>query len=355
MNRPDAARVSTLPAEAGDAAPLAEVKIGLLGTGAIAQVVHLPTLGQMPGVGVAAVCDADPAKARAIGSRFEIPRVYRADDDLVRDPDLEGVIICTPSYLHEQQSIAALEAGKHVLVEKPLALTADGARRVLTAAEASGRAVMVAMNNRYRPDCRAVRPFATNGELGRVFYMRAGLLNRKVRTVRPTWRHRRATAGGGALMDLGVQVLDLCMWMLDYPRVNRLVAHLHPGEGIEVEDAAAVMAEIDGGLVLSLQVTWSLIAERDRQYLQLLGTHGSASLVPLAVNKEIEHGVLDVTPQIPPGRANMYTASYRDQLAHFTGVIRGTDDAPLPTEQIQLMEFISLAYRSGHERREIVA
>jgi predicted dehydrogenase len=330
-----------------------EVQIAVLGTGAIAQVVHLPTLAQMHGVRTKGVCDVDFNKATALARRFNIPTVYRRDEEVFAAPDVDGVVICSPSHLHEGQAIAALQGGKHVLVEKPLSLTAEGAKRVIDAARAADRRVMVALNGRYRADARSVRTFVTNGELGQVFLLRAGQLNRKVRLLRPTWRHRRRTSGGGALMDLGVQVLDLCMWMLDYPKVRRIICQTHPGEGMEVEDTAAILLETEAGASIAVEVSWSLLGARDRQYLHLLATRGSASLVPLAVHKELEHGLVDVTPQIPPGRWNVYTATYRDQLEHFAAVVAGKRDCVPPTEQIQLMELIALAYRSAERGEEV--
>jgi predicted dehydrogenase len=328
------------------------IRVGLLGTGAIAQIVHLPMLTQMPRVELLAVCDADDAKATAIARRFSIPRVHHSDEAAFADPELDAMIICSPSHLHESQAIAALRAGKHVLVEKPLALTPDGAERVLREAQQAQRTVLVAMNHRYRPDVAALHPFAQGGELGHIFFLKAGSLNRKVRTVRPTWRHRRQTAGGGALMDLGVQVLDLCLWLLEYPKVERVVAFAHPSEGMEVEDAAAVMLRLEGGLVMSLEVTWSLLAQRDRQYLEMLGTGGAATLSPLVVMKETEHGLIDVTPNLtlPPG--NVYTLGYERQFETFLDAALG-GRVELCTEQIDLMRIIALAYRSIEEGKEL--
>ncbi|HEX7091648.1 MAG TPA: Gfo/Idh/MocA family oxidoreductase [Longimicrobiales bacterium] len=332
-----------------------EVRIGLLGTGAIAQVVHLPVLAQLAGARVEAVCDVDRSKAAAIASRFGIPRVYRRDEEVFAADDLDAVIVCTPSHMHQEQAIAALEAGKHVLVEKPLALDSAGAARVVEAAERAGRTLMVAMNTRYRPDALSLKPFLQGGELGTVFLVKSAWMNRKVRTVRPTWRHRRATAGGGALMDLGVQVLDLCLWLLDYPSVARVTAHTHPGEGIEVEDSAVLLLQLRNGAAISVAASWSLVAERDRHYLRLLATRGSGSLAPFAVYKEVEHGLLDVTPQLVPGNENLYTASYRRLLAHFVECARGSAVTDLPRDQIELMRLVALAYRSAEEGREIEA
>jgi len=332
-----------------------ELRVGLLGVGAIAQVVHLPILHQMKGVRIAMVCDADFNKARTLAARFGIERVARRDDEVFAAPDLDAIIIATPSFLHHEQAIAALEGGKHVLVEKPLAIKADDAARVIAAAENAGKALVVAMNNRYRPDTLALRPFAVGGELGNIFLARGAWLNRKMRLVRPTWRHRLASAGGGALMDLGVQTLDLAMWFLNWPKVASIVCHTHPGEHMEVEDSAAFLLRLQNGSAISLSLSWSLVAERDRHYMRLLGTRGSGSLQPLAVFKELENNILDVTPQLPQNTENIYTASYRAELEHFVATCRGQKPIELPREQVELMRLIALGYESARQHREIEA
>lgn len=331
-----------------------KVRLGILGTGVITQTVHLPVLSQKRvDVAVQAVSDVDRDKARAIAGRYGIPRVL-SDDELFRHDELDVILICTPNHLHEAQAIAALEAGKHVMVEKPLAMTSAGVRRILAAAEAAGRAVFVAMNNRYRGDTRAVRSFLAGGELGQVFFVRGGWLNQKVPLARATWRERKELAGGGALMDLGVQVLDLCFWLVGYPPVKRVNAYAHFGE-LEVEDSAVMMAQTADDLVITIEVTWNLFAGRDRHYVYVLGSRGSATLPPLAVYKELGGRPADVTPPPPPpGRENPYTASYRAELEHLLRVVRGEDEAVLPVEQAALMEVVEAAYRSIAEGREVL-
>lgn len=336
----------TVDQNAGNKTPL---RVALLGTGSIAQVVHLPILSSMPGVALQGIADVDRPRARAIAERLGVPQLYDSDSEAFASDEVDAVVICTPSHLHEEQAIAALQAGKHVLVEKPLAFDAAAAERVCQVAEESGRCLMVAMNNRYRPDMLALKPFVRSGELGELFLMKAGWLNRKIRLPRPTWRHRLETAGGGALMDLGTQILDLALWTLDYPAVERVVAHLHPGEGMEVEDAATLMVWVQDGPLLSVEVTWSLLAERDQHYLQVLGTSGTAAMAPLSVHKEVEHGLLDVTPQRAPGRENLYTASYRQVLSDFVARARSGAAVAPPREQVQLMNLIQLAYESARE------
>ncbi|HEX7243203.1 MAG TPA: Gfo/Idh/MocA family oxidoreductase [Longimicrobiaceae bacterium] len=327
------------------------VRVAVLGAGSIAQVVHLPILSRMRGVEVAAVVDADHRKAKTIAGRFGIDHVPRSQDEVWADESIDAVVICTPSNLHEEHTVQALQAGKYVLCEKPLALTAEGVERVLAQSGADGR-LLVAMNQRFRPDAAALRTFVAGGELGEVFYLKAGWLNRGMGRSRRSWRDRRAS-GGGALMDLGIQMLDLALWLLDYPVAERVSAHTHRAPGAEVEDSAALMLRLGGDRLIGLEVTSNLFAERDRQFLHLLASEGSGSLAPLAVFKDMERGLVEVTPQLPPGRENQFTASYRQELQHFVETVRGARDAAAPVEHVALMRILTAAYRSAEEKREV--
>lgn len=328
------------------------VQLALLGAGAIAQVVHLPILARMRGVRVASVFDTDRITARTMAQRYDIGTVARAPEEIWLDPRIDGVVVCTPSHLHEEHVREALQAGKYVLCEKPLGLDPEAVARILAEPGADGK-LLVAMNQRFRPDALALRSFIVSGELGEVYYLKAGWLNR--RGGKPdarTWRARRRS-GGGAFMDLGVQMLDLAMWLLGFPRPLGVAAFMHRPAGVEVEDSAALMVRLEGNRVVNLEVAWNLLAERDRQYLHVLGGSGSGSLGPLTVFKQMESGLLNVTPQLPPGRENPFTASYRDELRHFVEVVRERRAVPLPTEQTTLMALVHAAYRSAAEAREI--
>ncbi|HEX2095679.1 MAG TPA: Gfo/Idh/MocA family oxidoreductase [Longimicrobiaceae bacterium] len=327
------------------------VRIAVLGTGAIAQIVHLPILSRMRGVEVVSVVDTDLNRARTIAGRFGIPVATRDQDEVWRDESIDAVVVCTPSNLHEQHTLEALEAGKYVLCEKPLALTPEGVERILARSGADTR-LLVAMNQRFRPDAVALRSFVAGADLGEVFHLRAGWLNRAMGRSRRSWRDRRA-AGGGALMDLGIQMLDLALWLLDYPKVERVTAHTHRVPGAEVEDSAALMLRLHPDRMVGVEVSTNLFAERDQQFLHLLGTEGSGSLSPLTVFKDMERGVVEVTPPLPPGRENLFTASYRQELQYFVEVVRGEREAEPPTEHVALMRVMSAAYRSAEERREI--
>ncbi|HEX6041518.1 Gfo/Idh/MocA family oxidoreductase [Longimicrobium sp.] len=327
------------------------VRVAVLGAGSIAQIVHLPILTRMRGVQVAAIADRDAHTARTIAKRFEVPTVTTSFEEVLTD-DVDAVVVCTPSNRHEDHVRAALRAGKHVLCEKPLALTPEGVASLLEEPGAEDRLV-VAMNQRYRPDAVALRQFVSGGELGDVYYLRTGWLNR-YRPRGRTWRERKATAGGGALMDLGLQMLDLALWTLGYPVPERVSAHMYQRPGSEVEEAAMLVVGLEGNRVVNLECTWSLLAQRDRQYLNLMGSGGSGSLSPLAVFKDMPAGLVDVTPQVPATRENLFTASYRNELAQFVEAVRGDRVVQSPREHLVLMRLVEAAYRSAQERREIV-
>jgi predicted dehydrogenase len=333
--------------------PRGNVRVAVLGAGAIAQVVHLPILTRMRGVEVAAVADKDPRTARTIAERFGVAGGARDTEDVLADDTVDAVVVCTPSNRHEDNVLEALRAGKFVLCEKPLALTAAGVERVLAEEGAEGR-LQVAMNQRFRADARAIRSFVQSGELGEVFYLKAGWLNRAQPRGR-TWRESKAAAGGGAFMDLGIQMLDLALWILGHPTAERISAQMHSPAGSEVEDAAALLLRLEGDRVINLEASWNLLSTRDRQFLHVLGSAGSASLTPFAVYREMSTGLTEVTPQLPPGRENLFTASYRSELQHFVEVVRGAQPADSSArEHVQLLRLVEAAYRSAEERQEVV-
>ena len=329
------------------------VRVGVVGTGAISQIVYLPILAERVDVDLAAVSDVDVHKASALAERFQVSRVLD-DQALFDDEDVEAVFLCTPNHLHEDQAIRALAGGKHVLVERPVAFTAEGVAGIESAARAAGKAVVAGMAHRFRPDVAALASFVAGGELGRVYAAHGAWLNRKIPLQRTTWRQRRDEAGGGALMDLGVPALDLCLWLVGYPPIRRVRAALAHGE-YEVEDAATLMAEAENGMALTVEVSWSWFSGDDHHSARLLGTEGAGSLPPLQIYKQLGGRPLDVTPRqpLPRGGENPYTNAYRREIDHFLRVVVGESEAPFPAEQARLMALVAAAYRSASEGREV--
>ena len=329
------------------------IRLGIVGAGAISQIVHLPILAERRDVDLVALADADVHKAETLSRRFKVPLVMDTEALMTHD-ELDAVVVCTPNHVHEEMAIAALEAGKHVLVERPLATTSGGAARVIAAAEASGQVLKVGLPHRFRPEVIALRNFVHGEELGDLYAVRGSWLTRSVPAARASWRSDRDRAGGGALIDLGIPALDLCMWVIGFPTPRR-VSCVTASDG-EVEHSATLMVEMSDGMAMTMEVSNRLFAGEDRYYIRVMGSEGSGYLPPLEVYKQLGGRPIEVTPRqpTPRGGENAYTNAYRRLLDDFIRSVAGTADAPLPREQIQLMELIEAAYRSAEIGEEVV-
>ena len=332
--------------------PSRTVNVAVLGAGGAAQVVHLPILQRLRDVTVAGLIDSDVAKARTIAERFEIDAVASTLDELADRAALDAVLVCSPTSEHEAGVLSALALGAHVMCERPFVSESATARRLIDAASEAGRELMVANNLRYRFDLRSIKNFVASREVGSVNHIRSIWLNRRSRRPRRGWRRDPSKAGGGVLMDLGAQALDVLLWILDYPAVDRLCACLH-GEG-DVETSASVHLALEGGTSASVEVAWELIDERDHHSVIVLGTRGSAYSYPLQLLATTESGVMDVTPPIDRPPAELYTDSYRQEWGDFLRYVRGEKAIEAQEDQVRLIEVLEACYRSAREGREVV-
>jgi predicted dehydrogenase len=333
----------------GAGAPL---RIGVVGAGAIAQIAHLPVLSKMRGVELIALCDNDRPKARALADRFGIPDAYTDIEDLLEADGLEAVVVATPNHLHEPHVLSAIAAGMDVLCERPLAMTARGAERILNAATRSERKVLVANNHRFRSDVQALSGFLRGNELGKLTGIRAGAYNH--RRVEQGWRQRRAESGGGAFFDYGVPLLDLALWLADSPQPERVVAHMERGTGKNaVEESMLVQVRCVNGSVFNFDVVGDYIGEEERWWFETLSTRGSTRLAPLRVVKELHGRPTDVSPRGAAARESAFIQSYRAELAHFAAVITGQSEYEAPADQVLLHRVVEAIYKSAEEEKEI--
>jgi len=198
------------------------VKVGVVGLGWVAQVVHLPVLLKLAEAEVVAVCDREKAKARLVAEKFGIKRLYSDVKQMLETEELAAVIICTSTDAHKDVAIAALRAGKDVLVEKPIARHYAEALEMADVAKECKRKLMVGMNHRFRPDTMILKSFIDGKELGKVYYTRSGWLRR--RGSDSSWVTQKEKSGGGAFIDLGIMMLDMALWMMGYPDAKRVSA-----------------------------------------------------------------------------------------------------------------------------------
>lgn len=329
-----------------------KVRIGVLGAGAIAQLAHLPVLAKIRGAELAAICDNDRPKARALADRFGVRDTFTDIEDLLELDGLAAVVVATPNHLHEPHVLAALAAKMHVLCERPLALNARGVERILTAANRVGKRVLVANNHRFRTDVQGLDRFVRGGELGKLTGIRAGDYRRRAAT--EGWRQRRAEAGGGAFLELGVPLLDLALWLTDFGDVERVSAHMERGRGASaVEQAMLVQVTFANNVVFQCDVAADYVGQEERWWFEVLATRGSARMAPLRVMKELNGRATDVSPTGAAGRESAFIQSYRAELAHFVALIRDETPYEPPTDQVRLLKVVEAIYKSAEEKREI--
>lgn len=330
------------------------VRVGLLGTGAVAQVAHIPAYRRLHALELVAICDADANKRRALAERTGVRHTVAAIDDLLALDDVDAVDVCLPNHLHRDAVVRCLEAGRHVLCEKPLALTADEVADIIDAQERTGKVVLVGMNNRYRDDSILLKDFIEDGALGDVLYARAGWVKRRERIHPDAWHYQQSKAGGGVFMDLGIQLLDLVLWLCDHPRPRAVTAALWKRRAdIDVEDSAVVTLRADGGLVVSIEVSWSFLLDQDRHELEVYGSEGTALLNPTRIYQRMHGSTVNVTPQGRRGMGNIYMESYEREIAFFGEVVAGRAEAPPLAEQLLLARIVEAIARSAESGREV--
>lgn len=330
-----------------------KVRIAVVGAGHVAQVAHIPAYRKNPDAQLVAVVDDDPVKARRIREQAGFAEWYEDIADMLKQSDVDAVDICTPNYLHAPMAITALRAGKDVLCEKPLARSAAEAEKMAEAADKYGRILMVAMNNRFREDVTTLHRIIKGGELGDIHIVKAGWLRPPVDFRDRSWFTEQSKSGGGALLDLGVPLMDLAVWIsqLSKPTVVSCSVYGRKRRN-DVEDSAAAMVRFSNGASLMLEVNWNLREKRDVVYVQIYGSKGAAMLNPLKIQKSV-HGVLvNVTPEIDS--RNHYQYGYQAEIDHFVECV-GQKRKPRTSaaEAIGVLRVLDAMYASAESGREV--
>jgi predicted dehydrogenase len=330
-----------------------KLRLGIVGAGAITQVGHLPALKRVKGIEVVGICDNDLVKARALADRFEVPDAYGDIEELVDYDALDALLICTPNHLHESQITAALAAGLHVFVERPLALTAAGAQKIVKASQKHDRIVMVGANHRYRPDIQQIRSFIQTGELGDLESIRAWWFMARSGRASLGWRQKRDQAGGGAMLDLGLSLLDLSLWLAGFPAVERVSSVLPERREKGVEPSGTAMIALASGGAIHLDASWRFVGPGERFGIAVRAAKGSARINPLTIWRDF-HGVAkDVASSGAHSRETPFALSVRAQWAHFVSAVRGEAPPPALSEQVTLARVMDAIYDSADTGRDV--
>ena len=246
---------------------------GVIGSGGIADRRTIPEgIVPSPKCRLVMVMDADPERARATGEKYGVP--YTATmEDLLANPGVQAVYIATPAFLHREQAVAAAEAGKHILVEKPIALSMDEGREVIEACRQARVKLANGLMMRFHGAHQAIKRLVEEGALGDIVFARAQLSG-WYPSIPGAWRQNWKHGGGGALIDMGCHCLDLLEWIVG--RIDRLACLSETVTwDYEVEDTATVLLHFANGAQGIVDVNWNVPDQAAMNVLELRGTKGA--------------------------------------------------------------------------------
>ena len=241
---------------------MGNIKMALVGTGGISQIYRIPAIKKVSDIDLVALCDIDESKAGFIADKYQVPNIYYDIQTMLRKESLDGIIICTPNSFHYPMAFTCLENKIPTLVEKPLALNESQARRLVEKSVEKNTPLLVGMNNRFRDDVVLINDFLKDNEIGTPFYIKAGWLKKWNRIPQHQWTTDPKMAGGGVIIDLGLPLIDLALWLLEHPRVKSVrTFSYNMAYQKEVEDSALVVIETQEKVTITVEVSWCLHLE----------------------------------------------------------------------------------------------
>jgi predicted dehydrogenase len=351
------------------------LRVGVIGAGVGA--LHLAAYAQIPRVEIVALAGLDDDRVRRVAAEYNVPQTYREYEHLLAAPDIDAVSVCMPNALHTPVSVDALKAGKHVLVEKPLARNANDARAIVEAAQAHDRVLMVSFDKRYRNDVQWIKRRIEAGDFGRIYYAKAHWMRRAGIPRLGSWFVSKEVAGGGPLIDLGVHVLDMAMYLIGEPQPIAVSANTYAEFGprglkgwsgreqfsdehrdYEVEDLATAFIRLEGGATLLLEASWATHSSAGDDFgVTLYGTEGGVELMvrnytyenTVRVFTDIDDAPTDMAPKIPKGAGGHGQVIQRFVAA----ILDGGPAIPSSAEGLLRAEVLDACYRSAAEGREV--
>ncbi len=343
------------------------VRIGIIGAGGIARL-HIMAYQRVPGVEIVAVADILHERATATAKEWGIPHAFSTHHELLALDEIDAVSICTFNKAHCQPTVDALLAGKHVLVEKPLAATLEDAVLMIRTARETGKILQTAFWQRWQPEVQTARSILQSGALGELYY--AQMIGGGRRRIPGGSFLRRDTAGAGPIVDIGCYDLDTFMFLCGDPRpvsVSAMISY-HLGKSLpnvlgdwqhnpvemEVEDMGAAFIRFESGLVLHFVTYWAAHTDSLGPSI-LLGTRGGLQLAPKLTLFRDEFGALtNVTPQIPEYTEPNRMHHFVPQARVFTDAVRAGGPSPVDTQGILFSQVIMDGmFRSAVSGKEI--
>ncbi|MFC3801281.1 Gfo/Idh/MocA family protein [Cohnella sp. GCM10012308] len=351
---------------------MGKTKIGIVGTGSISQY-HLKAYQKNTDVEIYAVCDVNGERAAATAASFGASAVYTDYAAMMADPQVDAVSICTWNNTHAPFAIQALEAGKHVLVEKPLCITVEQALEVERAVVKSGKVLQIGYVRRYDPNAQMLQQWIAQGEVGDIYYAKASSLRRLGNP--GGWFADKTRSGGGPLIDLGVHIIDLCWYLMGRPKVKSVSGNTYKKLGQRshvkgltfyksadydansntVEDMANALIRFENGASLMVDVSFTLHARKDEGLVRLYGDKGGIEIDPeVLLVTEKSDTIVTVSPQTDHASFDADQA-FQNEIDHFISCCREgrTPDSPVQ-DGVEMMKILCGIYESAELGKEIV-
>jgi predicted dehydrogenase len=359
------------------------LKVAIIGAGMIANAAHIPAWKALAAeCEVVGVYDGQPDRARDTAQRHQIPHAFDTLDRMLVETRPDVVSVCTPNASHHDMTIKALQAGAHVLCDKPVATTYVDAVEMFREAEAAHRVLALAQTARFTNSSLAAKEIVASGKLGDIYYAETTAMRR--RGV-PTWGqfHMKAASGGGPVYDFGAHALDILIWLMGNPRIvavsaitsNKLMLQgedlvttlgdsgaplgvynprVYDKREFDVEDFAFAFLRLENGAAIGLKVAWAAhIPLEGLGGAFLLGTQAGLRLKPLTLFGSLGRYQADVTPVVPPEPTVPFAGHY-GATAHLVRVIRGQEELIVrPDEVLNVIRALEGIYLSAGQGREV--
>ncbi len=347
-----------------------EVKLGIIGTGQIGKM-HLKKYQQVAGARMVAACDIDEKEVKRVAAECSIPHVFTNFRELLAMDEIVAVDVCLHNNLHAPMSIAAMEAGKHVYCEKPLAGSYVDAERMFNKSQELGRMLSMQLGSLFGKETLAAKRLIEDGHLGKPYYAKSSYYRRRGRPFVDGYGTsafvQKATASGGALFDMGVYHIGQMLYLLGNPDVLTISGTTHQETDMyekrrregkyDVEELAVALVRLDGGITFSIEEAWAVhLGGTDG--CKLAGSKGGLSLAPFAFHTTISDMEMDATFDLGSAMTRWLrifpeTAAYQSSQDHWVAALRGQVEL-LPTAAVGLntmliSEGIYLSMKLGRE------
>ena len=347
------------------------VKVGIVGCGGIANGKHMPSLKKLPNVEIVSFFDLVPQRAADSAAKYGVKgaQVCGSLKEMLRDKSIDVVHVCTPNKSHADVAVLALEAGKHVMCEKPMAKTSAGARKMVQAAKRTGKKLTIGYQNRFRADSLFLNKICRDGDLGDIYYAKAHAIRRRAV---PTWGVflNEEEQGGGPLIDIGTHALDLTLWMLNNYKPKCVMGSVYHKLGkrknaanawgswdpkkFKVEDSAFGFITMENGATVTLESSWALNnLQVGEAKTTLCGTEGGADMWDgLRINGEKHAKLYTNKVELGAGGVDFYDGSKDDPAAleakmWIDCIINDTQPLVKPEEALVVTEILEAIYLSS--------